>query len=714
MADIKVFQEITLDFAAQKYVVVKAKQADRSSRYLRITTTIDGTNYHWDNALYGAFLRVRRPDGGACLGMATITSDGKIETELTELMLGAEGTCQADLCITTMSAFNIKTDLDINYSPVSGGVLTTLPFNIYVIKGSVTGATIVEGEYDRINDFLLRMTKNWGNTLSTAQSYMNSAKSYSEAAEGYALAAATSASTAEGFATASQNLNKTYNDYLTNTRTYMNTARSYATGDSNTRTGEATDNAKYYSQQASTARTASETAKTKAETAQSKAETAQSKAETAQSKAETAQSKAEQAQSAAESAKTDLETARDLAKSYANGTGGRTDEATDNAKYYSQQAASSASAASTSASTASTKAGEASTSANNAHTSETNAATSATNAATSESNASDSATTASTKATDASTSATQAEGFSKDSEAWAVGKRGGIDVESTDDTYENNSKYWAEQSSASATASATNAANMEAWAVGTKNGIAVEPTDNTYNNNAKYWAEQAEQYSYNAQQTAVVSADGTTIEADENGVLSVHPDVLSKDVVASTETDLDLMKTAGKYYLSEVPTNGWPDQQVGASAIRYSFIQVDVEPTGNNNEPIITQTLTLTNTSAFAMIVNRVFTRVWFSESVGWSAWKELTNYGEFYKSLVENSEDADFDNFITPGAYPKVITYNVVHSPGWACHLNVYYYNDYIEQVAIRHANVGMAIRARINGEWTAWNYVTMTTSTT
>lgn len=642
MADIKVFQEITLDFAAQKYVVVKAKQADRSSRYLRITTTIDGTNYNWDNALYGAFLRVRRPDGGACLGMATITSDGKIETELTELMLGVEGTCQADLCITTMSAFNIKTDLDVNYSPVSGGVLTTLPFNIYVIKGSVTGATIVEGEYDRINDFLLRMTKNWGNTLSTAQSYMNSAKSYSEAAEGYASAAATSASTAEGFATASQNLNKTYNDYLTNTRTYMNTARSYATGDSNTRTGEATDNAKYYSQQASTARTASETAKTKAETAQSKAETAQNKAETAQSKAETAQSKAEQAQSAAESAKTDLETARDLAKSYANGTGGRTGEATDNAKYYSQQAASSASAASTSASTALTKAGEASTSATNAHTSETNAATSATNAATSESNASDSATTASTKATDASTSATQAEGFSKDSEAWAVG---------------------------------------------TKNGVAVESTDDTYNNNAKYWAEQAEQYSYNA---------------------------LSKDVVASAETDLDLMKTAGKYYLSEVPTNGWPDQQVGASAIRYSFIQVDVEPTGNNNEPIITQTLTLTNTSAFAMIVNRVFTRVWFSESVGWSAWKELTNYGEFYKSLVENSEDADFDNFTTPGAYPKVITYNVAHSPGWACHLNVYYYDDYIEQVAIRHANVGMAIRARINGEWTAWNYVTMTTSTT
>ena len=35
--------------------------------------------------------------------------------------------------------------------------------------------------------------------------------------------------------------------------------------------------------------------------------------------------------------------------------------------------------------------------------------------------------------------------YSYDSEAWAVGKRGGVDVPSTDETYHNNSKYWAEQ-----------------------------------------------------------------------------------------------------------------------------------------------------------------------------------------------------------------------------------------------------------------------------
>lgn len=34
----------------------------------------------------------------------------------------------------------------------------------------------------------------------------------------------------------------------------------------------------------------------------------------------------------------------------------------------------------------------------------------------------------------------------KNAEAWAVGQRGGVDVPSTDPTYENNAKYWAEQS----------------------------------------------------------------------------------------------------------------------------------------------------------------------------------------------------------------------------------------------------------------------------
>ena len=67
-------------------------------------------------------------------------------------------------------------------------------------------------------------------------------------------------------------------------------------------------------------------------------------------------------------------------------------------------------------------------------------------------NASDSANTAQQAVTDAqaqvtlaTTQAENANDSAEDSEAWAVGQRAGVDVPSTDPTYENNAKYWQER-----------------------------------------------------------------------------------------------------------------------------------------------------------------------------------------------------------------------------------------------------------------------------
>lgn len=46
----------------------------------------------------------------------------------------------------------------------------------------------------------------------------------------------------------------------------------------------------------------------------------------------------------------------------------------------------------------------------------------------------------------ATQSALMAAGYAKDAEAWAIGQRGGEDVGEDDETYENNSKYYAQQS----------------------------------------------------------------------------------------------------------------------------------------------------------------------------------------------------------------------------------------------------------------------------
>lgn len=98
-----------------------------------------------------------------------------------------------------------------------------------------------------------------------------------------------------------------------------------------------------------------------------------------------------------------------------------------------------------------------------------------------------------------------AEQSKKDSEAWAVGERDSTPVTSGDVTYQNNSKYYAGEAADSATAASSSETNAglsesaaaqseedaEAWAVGTRNGVPVTSSDAAYHNNAKYWADEA-------------------------------------------------------------------------------------------------------------------------------------------------------------------------------------------------------------------------------
>lgn len=86
----------------------------------------------------------------------------------------------------------------------------------------------------------------------------------------------------------------------------------------------------------------------------------------------------------------------------------------------------------------------------------------------------------------AAASETNAEESANDAEAWARGTRGGVDVPATDETYQNNSRYYAGQAHASATAAAGSRDAAHDWAVGPSG-----TGKGTDTNNAKYWAEQA-------------------------------------------------------------------------------------------------------------------------------------------------------------------------------------------------------------------------------
>ena len=223
--------------------------------------------------------------------------------------------------------------------------------------------------------------------VSNAQTYANAAESSKNYASGYASDASTAASQAANSATLAAG-------YASNVNAYVTEAKSYAEGGTGTRVGEDTDNAKYYSQSA-------HTSETNAAASESNAATSETNAASSETNAATSESNASASASAASA---DALKAEGYAVGKQNGVDVTTGQTYyhDNAKYYKEEAA---------------------TSASNASTSEINAGLSESAAAGSASAADDSA---------------------EDSEAWAVGKRDGVDVPSTDPAYHNNAKYWAD------------------------------------------------------------------------------------------------------------------------------------------------------------------------------------------------------------------------------------------------------------------------------
>ena len=232
--------------------------------------------------------------------------------------------------------------------------------------------------------------------------------------------------------------------------------------------------------EAKAAKEAAEDAQAGAEAAESAVEGYASAAATAKEAAETAQTAAETAQVAAEAASNAATTA------YNNADSARSSAVS--AKEYAETAATNASTSATSASGYATNA--------------QNYASSALDAQTAAETAQGKAEAAQTAAEAAQAAAEAAEdGVEADAliaEGYAVGKQNGEDVASGSTYYHNNAKYYADAASDSATAAAgsednaeDSAEDAEAYAVGKRGGVDVESGDPAYENNAKYYAEEA-------------------------------------------------------------------------------------------------------------------------------------------------------------------------------------------------------------------------------
>ena len=146
-------------------------------------------------------------------------------------------------------------------------------------------------------------------------------------------------------------------------------------------------------------------------------------------------------------------------------------------------------------------------------------------------------------------------GAESNAEAWAVGERHGVPVQEGDQTYHNNSKYYAE------TVAQEKVQDAQTWANGKRGDTDVPNTDPAYHNNAKYYAETVAQEKVQDAQTWANGKRGDT-------------DVPSTDPAYHNNA---------KYYAETVAQEKVADAEAWATGKRNGVDVPSTDPAWHNN-----------------------------------------------------------------------------------------------------------------------------------
>ena len=162
-----------------------------------------------------------------------------------------------------------------------------------------------------------------------------------------------------------------------------------------------------------------------------------------------------------------------------------------------------------------------------------------------------------------------------DSEAYGAGTRDGEAVPSDDPAYHNNAKYFKEQAASSASAAAESATaaegsaeDSEAYAIGKRGGTDVESDDPAYHNNSKYYAGVAQDYAEHiGDPVAGIVTDWLEDNVDpETGY--VLDSSLSSSLAAAPADKVGDLKSAFAEFkdgFNEIIITGWESGTIDAS-----------------------------------------------------------------------------------------------------------------------------------------------------
>jgi hypothetical protein len=334
---------IDIDFYDKKYILINAKQLDKQSRFLSITCYNHGEFYHLNEGEHSAYIRYKKADNNSVFNFCEIDRKGNIIVELTEQMLAVDGICVADLVIVNEGGakVDVKTGEIVGIENTS--ILSTMPLHIDVIGTAVANSDIESSyEFDGLNDLLERAEAEYTEVILTSKSWAvgnsdirdgentDNAKYYAKQSSNSASTAKTSASNASNSATNAKQYMNNALIYSQNSQKYMNSAETYMNEAMKSAT-DADDCESNARQSAYEARTSEENAADSEDNAKTYMESAMSSRDDAYSSAQNA----EMYMDSAKTSETNSLNSSNRAQSYAvGGTGTRSNEDYDNARYY--------------------------------------------------------------------------------------------------------------------------------------------------------------------------------------------------------------------------------------------------------------------------------------------------------------------------------------------------------------------------------------------
>lgn len=169
---LQIIKNIDIDFYDKKYVLINAKQFDRSSRYLLVTCYNNGEVCVFNTKQHSAYIRYKKSDNYSVFNSCEINDDGKILVELTEQMLAASGICVADLVVTSKGTANIDTETGEIVSIDNSSIISTMTFYIDVSEVAANSSNIESAyEINIINQTLEKYEANYENVVKTAKSW---------------------------------------------------------------------------------------------------------------------------------------------------------------------------------------------------------------------------------------------------------------------------------------------------------------------------------------------------------------------------------------------------------------------------------------------------------------------------------------------------------------------------------------------------------------